>query len=113
MNRTDQAAEPSMEEILASIRSIISDDGRAEAGREMSERPAAAARPQSPVQRPLPEDEVLDLTEEFVFPEDQASASASTVHTPSFTSAAESMPAPASARSMPAASAETTPSATQ
>jgi cell pole-organizing protein PopZ len=73
-------AEPSMEEILASIRRIISEDAPAEAepqtGKTVSAPPAAAAAPApaKPAPRPAPvaetrieeqeeEDEVLDLTE--------------------------------------------------
>ncbi len=76
MNRTDQASEPSMEEILASIRHIISDDGRRPSGKDASQTMRMANPPKTPVTAydGLPEDDVLDLTEELVFPEDQASA---------------------------------------
>jgi uncharacterized protein len=59
--------EPSMEEILASIRRIISEDG--EAGKEPPAAPAAAAAPAAPAPAPAPEkpaekpQDVLELTE--------------------------------------------------
>jgi uncharacterized protein len=65
---SDQAApEPTMEEILASIRRIISeDDGPAEAEAEASTVPEAAPEPE-PVQAfepaPEPAEDVLELTE--------------------------------------------------
>jgi cell pole-organizing protein PopZ len=74
MNRTDQSAEPSMEEILASIRHIISDDDRnGSPGRAAAQSPRAANIPtaQTPPLSSLPEDDVLDLTDEFVFPEER------------------------------------------
>ena len=67
---SDQAApEPTMEEILASIRRIISeDDGPAEAEAEASTVPEAAPAPEpEPVQAfepaPEPVEDVLELTE--------------------------------------------------
>ncbi len=68
MNRTDQAQEPSMEEILASIRLIISDDGRKEAAEDPESRLARPVMPSQPSPaQPLPDDDVLDLTDELVF----------------------------------------------
>jgi len=67
MNRADQAPEPSMEEILASIRSIIADDGKpsgGEGGRAPSGQPVTGGRA-------AVEEDVLDLTEELVFPEER------------------------------------------
>ncbi|MBT3070191.1 DUF2497 domain-containing protein [Rhodomicrobium sp. Az07] len=61
MNRADQTPEPSMEEILASIRSIIADDGKPPVGESAHAAPTAS--PAAPA-----EDDVLDLTEELVFP---------------------------------------------
>src|SRR5271166_1445910 len=77
MNRTDQASEPSMEEILASIRNIISDDGRALSEKASGEAPPsrAALRQQPASVDAPPEEDVFDLTEEFVFPDEQAVAS--------------------------------------
>jgi len=66
MNRADQAPEPSMEELLASIRLIISDADRKGAphpgvpGAEAAHAGAVAG------------DDVFDLTDELVFPETQA-----------------------------------------
>jgi cell pole-organizing protein PopZ len=71
MNRADQAPEPSMEELLASIRLIISDaDKRSPLAREPGPSlsiPPAAAQPS------FAGDEVLDLTDELVFPEEKGS----------------------------------------
>lgn len=72
MNRADQASEPSMEEILASIRLIISDDAK----RPVERDEIAAGRPPAPGRDDdhaalQPEEEVLDLTEELVFPVEQ------------------------------------------
>ncbi len=73
MNRADQAPEPTMEELLASIRLIISD-----ASEKGQPREAALQRgyPHEPSQREeaygaLAGDDVFDLTEEFVSPEQQ------------------------------------------
>jgi cell pole-organizing protein PopZ len=71
MNRTDQAAEPSMEEILASIRLIISDDAK----RSTSERQDVRATQPAVLKKDAalstpPEEEVFDLTDELVFPEE-------------------------------------------
>ncbi len=64
MNRTDQAPEPSMEEILASIRLIISDDAK-KAPPEKDERPRRPlpSRPEPTSLNALPEEDVLDLTD--------------------------------------------------
>jgi cell pole-organizing protein PopZ len=61
----NQQSEPTMEEILASIRKIISEDQSADGAKPIATR-LAAARPQ-PVAEPAvtaPELDVLDLTEE-------------------------------------------------
>lgn len=83
MNRTEQASEPTMEEILASIRLIISDDSKKAlpAREDQPQRgpaplPDAAAAPLNA----LPAEDVLDLTDELVFPEERpAPAAASSV----------------------------------
>ena len=77
MNRTDQAPEPTMEEILASIRLIISDDAkRGPSGREEHPNRMAPPRSETAPLNALPEDEVLDLTDALVFPEEQQSPGA-------------------------------------
>jgi cell pole-organizing protein PopZ len=77
MNRTDQAPEPTMEEILASIRLIISDDAKkGPSGRDDHPIRSAPPRPETAPLNSLPEEEVLDLTEALVFPEDQSSPGA-------------------------------------
>ena len=64
MNRTDQAPEPTMEEILASIRLIISDDAKkGPSGRDDHPIRSALPRLETPPLNSLPEEEVLDLTE--------------------------------------------------
>lgn len=74
MNRADQAPEPSMEELLASIRLIISD------ANEKTPPPREAPPPRALTHEPAPQressappagDDVFDLTDEFVFPEQQ------------------------------------------
>ncbi|MFT4080272.1 DUF2497 domain-containing protein [Rhodomicrobium sp.] len=94
MNRADQAPEPSMEEILASIRSIISEDGKPSATE--SGRPTSAGSPVRPV-----EEDVLDLTEELVFPVERAASSVSAGTEPNHRPAQKAEPvaqAPATAR---------------
>lgn len=57
--------EPSIEEILASIRQIISDDDE-EGGEEAAPEPEAAAEPEpAPDPEPEPEDDVLELTDKM------------------------------------------------
>ena len=77
MNRTEQAPEPTMEEILASIRLIISDDAK-KAPAERDERPRRSVppRPQPASLSALPEEDVLDLTDALVFPEEKPAAGA-------------------------------------
>ena len=77
MNRTEQAPEPTMEEILASIRLIISDDAK-KAPAERDERPRRSVppRPEPASLSTLPEEDVLDLTDALVFPEEKPAASA-------------------------------------
>lgn len=59
MSEADGQQEPSMEEILASIRRIISEDGDNEDGAAPKAEPApAAAQPE-----PEPEEEILEVTE--------------------------------------------------
>ncbi len=59
-----------MEELLASIRLIISDgDKRDPVGRDLSHRGDAVAPARGPTTAMAPSDEVLDLTDELVFPE--------------------------------------------
>jgi hypothetical protein len=64
MTRTDQAPEPTMEEILASIRLIISDDAK-KVPLGLEDHPSRPASPRvdtAPLNA-LPEEEVLDLTD--------------------------------------------------
>ena len=64
MNRTDQAPEPTMEEILASIRLIISDDAKkGPSGREDNPSRLASPRLDTAPLNALPEEDVLDLTD--------------------------------------------------
>jgi hypothetical protein len=78
MNRTDQAPEPTMEELLASIRLVISDDGKkGPSGRDDHPIRSAPHRPETAPPDSLPEEEVLDLTEALVFPEEQPGAPSS------------------------------------
>ena len=73
MNRTDQAPEPTMEEILASIRLIISDDAKkGPSGRNDHPIRSALPRPETLPLNSLPEEEVLDLTEALASPEEQS-----------------------------------------
>ncbi len=72
MNRADQAPEPSMEELLASIRLIITD-----ADKKAPHQPEANQTRVSPGEAAAPRgaehgagDDVFDLTDEFVFPEE-------------------------------------------
>jgi len=71
MNRTDQAPEPTMEEILASIRLIIADDAKKGGGGRL-----APPRSEAAALDALPGEDVLNLTDAFVFPEDQPPPSA-------------------------------------
>ncbi len=74
-----------MEEILASIRLIISDDakkGPAERDEGHSRRPAAPRQDAAPLSA-LPEEDVLDLTDELVFPEEQPAPAAAPNAVPS------------------------------
>jgi len=66
--------EPTMEEILASIRKIISEDSTEAAPPEAAPAPAAAAPAAAPAPTPAPvakvvEEDVLELTEEVEVPE--------------------------------------------
>lgn len=110
MNRTDPTAEPSMEEILASIRSIISDDHRSDVGQDGAPRAVSAPRPARPSLQPPPEEDVLDLTDEFVFPEDAAGKSDSPEGDALPSVSAEDTPHPISndSRGMPAPASEQT-----
>ena len=83
MSRANEASEPSMEDILASIRRIISDDDQHAAPQAKEEHgsgglPAGDVRlirpnTPSPAQtlNGLPEEEVFDLTDELVFADQQ------------------------------------------
>ncbi len=73
MNRADQAPEPSMEELLASIRLIISDADKKGPPQKEAIYPgnAAADAPRARAHG-TPSDDVFDLTEELVFPDAQA-----------------------------------------
>ncbi len=81
MTRTDQAPEPTMEEILASIRLIIADDAKKVPSGRGEEPPGRAALPKPSVAPldALPEEEVLDLTDFLVFPEERQSNGAPAV----------------------------------
>ena len=73
MTRTNQASEPTMEEILASIRLIISDDAKkGPKGPEDHPNRLAPARVDAAPLNALPEEEVLDLTDALA-PEEQPS----------------------------------------
>ena len=73
MTRTDQASEPTMEEILASIRLIISDDAKkGPSGPEDHPNRLAPPRVDAAPLSALPEEEVLDLTDALA-PEEQPS----------------------------------------
>jgi len=73
MTRTDQASEPTMEEILASIRLIISDDAKkGPLGPEGHPARLAPPRVDAAPLNALPEEEVLDLTDALA-PEEQPS----------------------------------------
>jgi len=92
MRKPEQTPEPSIEEILASIRKIIADDGpqvrsaspAADFPRQVpniqpsvhSFETARPARPhhQRPPQAPEPDDEILELTEDFMLGEQAAQA---------------------------------------
>ncbi len=75
MNRTDQAPEPTMEEILASIRLIISDDAKkALPERDEHLRRPAPSRAEPASLSALPEEDVLDLTDALLPEEQPASA---------------------------------------
>jgi hypothetical protein len=83
MRKPEQAPEPSIEEILASIRRIIADDTAAPGEMEREEPSAPVHQQAHPAQRPMPgqrrrpgepgrEDEVLELTEDFMLAEEAA-----------------------------------------
>jgi cell pole-organizing protein PopZ len=78
MNRADQAPEPSIEELLASIRLIISDaDKQVSFPREPHGMGVlAGASPAGTASSGAAADEVFDLTDELVFPEEQIRAQA-------------------------------------
>ena len=73
MNRADQAPEPTMEELLASIRSIISDAGEKGPPREAALQRGYPHEPTSQREAfgPPAGEDVFDLTEELVSPEQQ------------------------------------------
>ncbi len=74
MNRADQAPEPSMEELLASIRLIISDADKKGPAQRDSAHPRLSAGEGSLLAGPgaaIAGDEVLDLTDELVFPDER------------------------------------------
>ena len=100
MNRTDQAPEPTMEEILASIRLIISDDAKkAPPERDENLRRPAPSRAEPASLSALPEEDVLDLTDALL-PEEQPAAGAppSSVTSRSDEAAALSQEPPAESR---------------
>ena len=75
MNRTEQSPEPSMEDILASIRLIISDDAKtAGPAREDRQSRPVASRAEPALPPSLPNEQVLDLTEAVPLPEDLPAA---------------------------------------
>ncbi|MGO9172396.1 MAG: DUF2497 domain-containing protein [Rhodomicrobium sp.] len=81
MNRADQAPEPSMEELLASIRLIISDadskKGPPQNEAHYSRALASAAVASAGASDAAAGDDVFDLTDELVFPEQRAAPLAS------------------------------------
>ncbi len=95
MNRTEQASEPTMEEILASIRLIISDDAKkAPPARDDQSQRAPAPMPDAaaaPLNR-LPAEDVLDLTDELVFPEERPAPAAASSAAPRSSQAAAAEP---------------------
>ena len=58
--------EPTMEEILASIRKIISEDSPGDAPAAVEVQPVAAAPAFTPAPEPVRQDDVLELTQEYV-----------------------------------------------
>lgn len=66
MSEADGQQEPSMEEILASIRRIISEDGEGEEGAQAA--PAPAQQPAEPMPEPEPEPEVAAMPEPAPIP---------------------------------------------
>ncbi len=118
MNRADQAPEPSMEELLASIRLIITDTDKKGPPQKEAIYPGnlAADAPHAGAHGTL-SDDVFDLTEELVFPEAQAAPPSpySSVERRAFTPREELPgPAPQAASRRPAAvSAGDLPSAGQ
>lgn len=58
-----QASEPSVEEILESIKKVIARDNRADAARERSRRENMAEAPRETARTAAPRRDVLDLTE--------------------------------------------------
>ncbi len=72
MNRADQAPEPSIEELLASIRLIISDADKQAPFQKEPRAPGVPAGAGPAVGGPgeVTADEVFDLTDELVFPEE-------------------------------------------
>ncbi len=72
MNRADQAPEPTMEEILASIRLIITDASESAPQKEAKPVRASEAAKRSAAAAAVSRDDVFELTEELVIPEETA-----------------------------------------
>ncbi len=72
MNRADQAPEPSIEELLASIRLIITDTDRKGLPQREAIFPGLPSADAQPAGAAAAADDVFDLTDELVFPETPA-----------------------------------------
>ncbi len=92
MNRTEQTPEPTMEEILASIRLIISDDSKKAPPVREDHSPAPMPEAAVAPLNALPAEDVLDLTDELVFPEERSAPASTMTPSPSHAVAAEDAP---------------------
>ncbi|MGC2599797.1 MAG: hypothetical protein WA384_00400, partial [Rhodomicrobium sp.] len=72
MNRADQAPEPSIEELLASIRLIITDTDKKGPSQKDAIFPGLPAADAHSSETAAAADDVFDLTDELVFPETPA-----------------------------------------
>jgi cell pole-organizing protein PopZ len=102
------AHEPTMEEILASIRRIISEDdapedAKAEPEVEVEEEPEAAAPEPEPEVEDEPEDDVLELTETYEAPATVSIGDIDAYEAPAPVAAAAPAPKPAPRPAAPSA----------
>src|SRR6202163_8067 len=107
MSQTAKAQEPSMEEILASIRRIIADDDAAKTPSKAAEPPKPApapARPAAPAPRPAaaaPPRRAIsgenDIDSMFAMPEPKQNGAAAPIDILDLTEAMEAPPEPAPA----------------